>query len=88
MASGAQVTSTSRLTEITSAGVEVARKNSNVLSVLTSHGGHLGWVTGWRRQWMCPAVADFLLATESVLSENAARKGGAAVGDAAAREGA
>lgn len=50
----------------------IARKNSNVVSVLTSHGGHLGWVDGWRHQWMCPAVADYLCAVHAVLEEEAA----------------
>lgn len=44
-----------------------ANTNENIISVTTSHGGHLGWVTGWRKQWMCPAVSEYLLALDSAL---------------------
>lgn len=44
-----------------------AAANSNIISVVTSHGGHLGWVEGWRRQWMSPAIAEFLVAADAAL---------------------
>jgi hypothetical protein len=50
-------------------GAVCARKNDNVISVLTSHGGHLGWVSGWRRQWMCPAICEFLKAANELSLE-------------------
>lgn len=49
------------------AGHTFARQNENIISVLTSHGGHLGWVQAWRRQWMASAVADYFLAVHSAL---------------------
>lgn len=47
--------------------VDFAAVNEHVLSVLTSHGGHLGWVSGWRRQWMCGAIAEWLVAVHDAL---------------------
>jgi predicted alpha/beta-fold hydrolase len=47
-----------------------ANSNENIICVTTSHGGHLGWVTGWRKQWMCPAVAEYLHAVEQSLESN------------------
>lgn len=45
-----------------------ANTNEHIISVTTSHGGHLGWVSGWRKQWMCPAIAEYLLAVEESLN--------------------
>lgn len=44
----------------------IAKKNDHIVSVLTSHGGHLGWVAGWRRQWMCPAIGEFFRAADAL----------------------
>lgn len=44
-----------------------ANTNENIISITTSHGGHLGWVSGWRKQWMCPAIAEYLLAVQDAL---------------------
>jgi hypothetical protein len=52
--------------------VSLSKGNDNVVSVLTSHGGHIGWVEGWRKQWMCKAVGEFLVAVNSVLNEDVA----------------
>eukprot|EP00892_Ulva_mutabilis_P004487 jgi/Ulvmu1/240/UM001_0244.1 len=49
------------------AGHTFARQNENIVSVLTSHGGHLGWVSGWRQQWMGPAVTDYFIAVHTAL---------------------
>jgi predicted alpha/beta-fold hydrolase len=52
--------------DLVTMGAKQAKKNDNVISVLTSHGGHLGWVSGWRRQWMCPAISEFLKAANEL----------------------
>lgn len=49
------------------AGHTFARQNENIVSVLTSHGGHLGWVSGWRQQWMASAVTDYFMAVHTAL---------------------
>jgi hypothetical protein len=68
---------------LVNSGINAAKANPNVITVLTSHGGHLGWVHGWRKQWMCPAIADFMLATNAVLDEKE-RQNGTAVASGAA----
>ena len=53
------------------AGHTFARQNDKIVSVLTSHGGHLGWVQAWRSQWMSTAVSEYLLAVHTALNKDA-----------------
>lgn len=69
-------------------GDQFADTNPNIVSVVTSHGGHLGWVTGYRKQWMSSAVADFLLALHALAASDLPRTiPHAAEGSASASEG-
>ena len=52
---------------ISQQGKAFSESNHNIISVLTSHGGHLGWVYGWRTQWMSTAISEYLLAMHDAL---------------------